>query len=101
MAQNDHVPSGFVPAVGPNGVKTHVPPHVLDNPFFGFKTPPSQRAQRSTGAPSTVTPPTESATRDELEAYAVQHAGISHEDAQAFANKAELHAAIAAAGDAV
>ena len=43
MAQNDHVPAGFVPAVGPNGVKTHVPPHLLDHPFFGFKTPPSQR----------------------------------------------------------
>jgi hypothetical protein len=38
--------------------------------------------------------PAESENRDVLEAYAVKHAGISEEDAKAFPNKGELHAAI-------
>lgn len=41
--------------------------------------------------------PAESESREALEAYAVEHAGISEEDAKAFPNKGELHAAIVAA----
>jgi hypothetical protein len=41
--------------------------------------------------------PAETESRDALEAYAVEHAGISEEDAKAFSNKGELHAAIVAA----
>lgn len=36
---------GFVTAVGPDGNKRRVPQHYLDNPAFGFKLPPSTRAQ--------------------------------------------------------
>jgi hypothetical protein len=40
MADDD-----FVTAVGPDGKKRRVPSHYLDNPAFGFKLPPSARAQ--------------------------------------------------------
>lgn len=40
------------------------------------------------------TVPAKSATRPELEAYAVEHAGMTVEDAAAFANKDDLHTAL-------
>lgn len=41
--------------------------------------------------------PAESENRDVLEAFAVEHTGITDEDAKAFANKGDLYAAIVAA----
>lgn len=49
MAEHD-----FVMAVGPDGVKRLVPEHYLDNPAFGFKLPPSARAQEPAATPGTV-----------------------------------------------
>lgn len=45
--------------------------------------------------------PADSETREVLEAFAVEHAGITAEDAKAFGNKGDLHAAIvdATSGD--
>jgi hypothetical protein len=55
-------------------------------------------SQSSTPAPPAGDEvPAKSENRDVLEAYAVEHAGISEEDAKAFGNKDELHAAIVAA----
>lgn len=49
MAEHD-----FVMAVGPDGSKRLVPEHYLDNPAFGFKLPPSARAQEPAETPSTT-----------------------------------------------
>lgn len=43
MAEND-----FIMAVDPGGNKRLVPAHYLDNPAFGFKLPPSDRAKDPT-----------------------------------------------------
>lgn len=40
MAEND-----FIMAVDPGGNKRLVPAHYLDNPAFGFKLPPSEKAK--------------------------------------------------------
>lgn len=40
MSEND-----FIMAVAPNGEKRLVPPHYIDNPAFGFRLPPSAKAQ--------------------------------------------------------
>lgn len=55
----------------------------------------TQVAQLEQGDQAPV--PAESETRDTLEAYAVEHAGLTEEEAKAFPNKGELHAAIVAA----
>lgn len=43
----------FVMGVDPHGNKRYVPAHYIDNPAFGFKLAPSERAK-------TVTEPTDS-----------------------------------------
>jgi len=43
MAETD-----FIMAVDPGGNKRLVPAHYLDNPAFGFKLPPSDRAKDPT-----------------------------------------------------
>jgi hypothetical protein len=68
----------------------------------GHKIKGGGRRQSSGGSPDSTPPagdevPAKSENRDLLEAYAVTHAGISEEDAKAFGNKDELHAAIVAA----
>lgn len=40
MAESD-----FIMAVGPDGTKRLVPAHYLDNPAFGFRLPPSEKAK--------------------------------------------------------
>ncbi|WP_275779704.1 hypothetical protein [Paenarthrobacter sp. Y-19] len=48
----------FVTAVDTNGKKRRVPRHYLDNPAFGYKLPPSTRAQEpATPAKARVTEP--------------------------------------------
>jgi hypothetical protein len=54
----------------------------------------SQRSNESGGNDGAAKVPAESENRDVLEAYAVEHAGISADDAKAFTNKADLRAAI-------
>lgn len=52
------------------------------------------RAQAKPSTPTEPQVPAESENRDVLEAYAVEHAGMTEEQAKEFANKGELHAAI-------
>jgi hypothetical protein len=64
--------------------------------------PPGEKikggGKSSSSAPADPDPvPAESATREELDKYAVEHAGMTAEQASAFDNKAALHAAIVAA----
>ena len=46
---------GFVIAVDPAGNKRRVPKHYLDNPAFGYKLPPSARAQEQAEEAATPT----------------------------------------------
>ncbi len=55
---------------------------------------PGTKDDEPKGGEDAAKVPAESENRDVLEAYAVKHAGISADDAKAFTNKAELHAAI-------
>lgn len=58
--------SEFVMAVGPTGKKRRVPRHYLDNPTFGYKLPPSARAQEpATPATTTVQEPAQPETTEE------------------------------------
>lgn len=63
MAIND----GFVTAVGPDGKKRRVPVHYLDHPRFGYRLPPSQKAQKSAEkkARKESTPTSETPVADE------------------------------------
>lgn len=57
-------------------------------------TSDEQKPPADTGSDGKPSVPAESENRDVLEAFAVEHAGISEEDAKAFNNKGDLHAAI-------
>lgn len=72
-----------------------VPSHWLGTDLLPAGAKKKGRSSSSSSKePSADDVPAKSENRDVLEAYAVKSAGISEEDAKAFANKDELHDAI-------
>lgn len=56
-----------------------------------------KKSEKETSGPGAGGVPPETATRPELEAYAVEHGGLTAEQASTFDTKADLRAAIVAA----